>query len=88
MRNIIRNTKFYTKLVIGFVLIFLAMLFSLYCGYTAVATIITLDASKQQEYLSSYAYFTAIIFLIILLVVIISNVLAYRKQGGARNEKR
>ncbi len=65
MKNIIRNTKFYTKLVIGFVLIFLAMLFSLYCGYTAVATIITLDPSQQQGYLSSYAYFTAFIFLFV-----------------------
>ena len=65
MRNIIRNTKFYTKLVIGFVLIFLSMLFSLYCGYTASATIITLDPSQQQEYLSSYAYVTAGIFLFV-----------------------
>ena len=33
MRNIIRNTKFYTKLVIGFILIFLANLFTINIGY-------------------------------------------------------
>ena len=65
MRNIIRNTKFYTKLVIGFVLIFLSMLLSLYCGYTASSTIITLEPAKQQEYLSAYAYTTAGIFLFV-----------------------
>ena len=69
MKKIIMNTKFYTKLVIGFVLIFVTMLFSLYCGYTAVATIITLEPERQQAYLSSYAYFTAFIFLFIGVVI-------------------
>ncbi len=65
MKNIISNTKFYTKLVIGFVLIFIAMVISLYCGYTAMATITTLEAAQQKEYLAAYAYFTAFIFLFV-----------------------
>jgi len=57
------NMKFYTKLVIGFVVIAITMIVTLYCGYTAAATIVTLEPAKQPEYLSNYAYFTAVLFL-------------------------
>lgn len=64
-----KNMKFYTKLVIGFVVIFLTMLVSLYCGYTSAATIVTLEPAAQEEYLSNYAYFTAILFVIVVTVI-------------------
>ena len=64
-----KNMKFYTKLVIGFVVIFLTMLVSLYCGYTSAATIVTLEPVAQEEYLSNYAYFTAILFIIVVTVI-------------------
>ena len=64
-----KNIKFYTKLVIGFVVIFLTMLVSLYCGYTSAATIVTLEPAAQEEYLSNYAYFTAILFVIVVTVI-------------------
>lgn len=64
-----KNMKFYTKLVIGFVVIFLTMLVSLYCGYTSAATIVTLEPAAQGEYLSNYAYFTAILFVIVVTVI-------------------
>ena len=64
-----KNIKFYTKLIIGFIVIFLAMMVSLYCGYTAAATIVTLEPAKQEVYLSNYAYFTAFLFLFVLTVI-------------------
>ncbi|MBO4987294.1 MAG: methyl-accepting chemotaxis protein [Lachnospiraceae bacterium] len=64
-----KNIKFYTKLVIGFIVIFLTMLVSLYCGYTSAATIVTLEPAAQEEYLSNYAYFTAILFVIVVTVI-------------------
>ena len=64
-----KNIKFYTKLIIGFIVIFLAMMVSLYCGYTAAETIVTLEPAKQEVYLSNYAYFTAFLFLFVLTVI-------------------
>ena len=64
-----KNIKFYTKLVIGFIVIFLTMIVSLYCGYTSAATIVTLEPAAQEEYLSNYAYFTAILFVIVVTVI-------------------
>ncbi len=64
-----KNVKFYTKLVIGFIVIFLTMMVSLYCGYTSAATIVTLKPEEQAGYLSNYAYFTAVLFIFMVIVI-------------------
>ncbi len=64
-----KNVKFYTKLVIGFIVIFITMMVSLYFGYTSAATIVTLDPAEQAGYLSNYAYFTAGLFVFVVIVI-------------------
>lgn len=64
-----QNVKFHTKLVISFIIISITMVIALYCGYTTAQTIITLPAERQAGYLSSYAYFTAVLFVIMSVVL-------------------
>ena len=64
-----QNVKFHTKLVISFIIISITMVIALYCGYTTAQTIITLPAERQASYLTSYAYFTAVLFVIMSVVL-------------------
>lgn len=57
-----KDMKLYTKLVIGFCWIGAIIVYALYTGYTTAAKIVELPASEQAGYLSSYATYTAIIF--------------------------
>ena len=61
-----KNMKIVTKLSIGFILIELLLIFSLYTGYTTAATIINVE--DPQHYLGSYAAFTAVEFVIMMLI--------------------
>ena len=63
-----KNMKVHTKLTIGFGIIGLLLVFSLYTGYTTAATIITFDPERQISYLSSYATFTAIVFVVMAII--------------------
>ena len=69
LKKINQNVKFHTKLVISFIVIGITMMISLYCGYTTAQTIITLEPERQAGYLSSYAYFTAVLFVIMAVVL-------------------
>ncbi len=66
MRNINKNMKIHTQLTMGFIWIGLLLIVSLYTGYTTAATIITVD--DPEHYLSSYATFTAIEFVLMLIM--------------------
>ncbi|MBO5372595.1 MAG: methyl-accepting chemotaxis protein [Lachnospiraceae bacterium] len=61
-----KNMKVYTQLGIGFIIIELLLVISLYTGYTTAAQIITVD--DPQHYLGSYATFTAVLFVIMMIV--------------------
>ena len=63
-----KNLKMHTKLVVGYVILSLLLIFSLYTGYSAAGQIVAADPSVQQEYLSKYAYFTAILFVVMTIV--------------------
>ena len=59
MKNFNRKIMMRTKIIIGFVILDVLVLFLLYAGYTTAATIITEE--NPQKYLTSYAYFSAVI---------------------------
>ena len=61
-----KNMKIVTKLSIGFILIDLLLVFSLYTGYTTAATII--HEADQEKYLRSYATFTAVEFIFMMVL--------------------
>ncbi len=65
-----KNMKVHTKLTIGFSIIIVLLLFLLYEGYSTAATIITFDPERQKSYLSSYATFTSILFIIIMVITV------------------
>jgi len=67
-----KNLKIQTKLTIGFIIIGVLVLFLLYAGYTTASTIVSMPVDEQSGYLSSYATFTAVLF--ILMVVCISGI--------------
>ncbi len=60
------NLSMRNKIVIGFSVMFVLVLFLLYTGYSTAATIIYDD--DPQHYLSSYAYFTAAMLVLYLIV--------------------
>ena len=64
-----KNIKASTKLTIGFIILGVLLVFSLYTGYNAAGQIAAADPAYQAEYLSKYAYFTAILFLVMLGIV-------------------
>jgi len=64
MKKASSNMKLHTQLMIGFLWIGVIIVFSLYTGYTTAKTIVELPASEQAGYLSSYANYTAIIFIV------------------------
>jgi len=61
-----KNMKIVTRLAIGFIIIDLLLVFSLYTGYSTAATIITVP--DKEHYLGSYATFTAVEFIIMMIV--------------------
>ena len=66
MKDKIKNMKVATKLYIGFGIITVLLIISLYFGYTTAAQIITVE--DQEHYLHSYATFTAIEFIIMMVM--------------------
>ncbi len=54
--------KVHTKLIIGFVILNILLIISLYTGYGAAAQIMSSD--DPEGYLSSYAAFTAVLFVV------------------------
>ena len=64
-----KNMKIRTQLTIGFTIIELLVIALLYTSYTTASTIITLPAERQESYLSSYATFTAILFIVMIVVI-------------------
>ncbi len=61
-----KNLKMKTKLIISFLAIDVIVLFLLYTGYSTAATIIY--EADPKHYLSSYAYFTMVIAILIVAV--------------------
>lgn len=61
-----KNMKLHTKLVAGFLIIGIMLIYGIYTGYTTAATILTVE--DQKQYLSDYAYFTAVQFIVVTLV--------------------
>ncbi len=64
-----KNLKARTKLIGGFTIIAVVILALLYTGYTTAATIISLPVEEQAAYLSSYAYTTAVFFVVLAIIV-------------------
>lgn len=60
MKKITKNMKIHTQLIIGFSIIGILLMVSLYTGYTSAAQMLTVEDPKK--YLSSFATFTAIEF--------------------------
>lgn len=79
MRNVNRNIKIYTQLVIGFCIIGALLVLSLYTGYTTAAQIITVD--DPEHYLSSYATFTSFEFVF---MVAITSAISIAMSRGIR----
>ena len=72
-----KNLKISTKLAIGFIIIEALLVLSLYFGYTTAEQIITVE--NQEHYLSSYAVFTAVEF--ILMMVIATGIAVSMTRG-------
>jgi len=64
-----KNMKIRTQLTIGFTIIELLVIALLYTSYTTAATIITLPTERQKSYLSSYATFSAVLFIVMIIVI-------------------
>lgn len=61
-----KNMKIVTKLALGFILIEVLLIVSLYTGYSTAATIINVE--DPVHYLGSYATFTAIEFVVMMII--------------------
>ena len=59
-----KNLKIHTKLTIGYIILAVLLIISIYTGYTSAANIIKLAPEEQAGYLSSYATFTAVLFIV------------------------
>ena len=59
-----KNMKIHTKLTIGYIILAVLLIISIYTGYTSAANIIKLAPEEQAGYLSSYATFTAVLFIV------------------------
>lgn len=57
-----KNMKMYTKMIIGFIIIDILVVFVIWMGYSTAGTIITV--SNPEKYLNSYKIFSIIMFLI------------------------
>lgn len=63
-----KNMKMSTKLLISFCIIDVLLIISLYSGYSTAATIIKVD--DPEHYLSSYAIFTAVEFIVMAVIMV------------------
>ena len=61
-----KNIKMHTQLTIGFIIIGILLIISLYTGYTSAAQIVT--EANPEKYLSSYATFTAVEFIVMMIM--------------------
>lgn len=61
-----KNMKITTKLTIGFTIITILLVLSLYFGYTTAQQIVAV--TDKEHYLKSYGYFTAVEFIIMMIV--------------------
>ena len=66
MKDKLNNMKVTTKLYIGFAIITVLLVLSLYFGYTTAGQIITEE--DPMHYLSSYATFTAVEFILMIVI--------------------
>ena len=64
-----KNMKMRTQLTIAFSIIEVLVIILLYAGYTTASKIITLPVERQKSYLSSYASFTAVLFIFMIIVI-------------------
>lgn len=69
MKKLTKNTKIHTQLIIGFSIIGILLIISLYTGYTSAAQMLTVE--DPEQYLGSYAIFTAIEFITMILTAAI-----------------
>lgn len=61
-----KNLKMHTRLLVGYLVINVLLVFSLYSGYTTAAQII--KEANPEKYLHSYAMFTSVLFVVALIV--------------------
>ena len=64
-----KNIKMYTKLLFGYLIIMVVFMASLVIGYNSVAKMMELGADARRAFLSEYATYTAILFLIMIVCV-------------------
>lgn len=57
-----KNMKMYTKMIIGFIIIDILVVFVIWMGYSTAGTIITV--SDPEKYLNSYKIFSILMFLV------------------------
>ena len=62
------NMKMRTKIISSFIIIAICVMFLLWSGYTTAQTIITVD--DPVHYLGSYAYFTAVLAIVLFAVLL------------------
>lgn len=62
-----KNMKMHTKLIIGFIVVDVLVLLSIYIGYSTAKTIITVD--NPQHYLRSYGIFCMALLVVAILVI-------------------
>ena len=66
MKNISKNVKMHTSLIVGFLILFVLLLITLYSGYTSAASIITQE--DPEAFLHLYANKTAILFIAFVII--------------------
>ena len=62
-----KNMKMHTQLTVGFIIIGILLMISLYTGFTAAEQV--LQAENPKEYLSSFASFTAVEFIAMFIIM-------------------
>ena len=65
MKIVSKNMKITTQLLIGFIVIDIVMILSLYVGYTSASKMLTV--ADPEAYLSKYAYTTALFFILMII---------------------
>lgn len=62
-----KNMKMHTKLIIGFIIVDILVILTIFLGYSTAKTIITVD--DPQHYLKSYRIFSYVLFAVALVVM-------------------
>lgn len=88
--KVIKNTKLYTKMVIGFGILAALILFLLYSSAMAAEQISLIqDQATRTEYVSAYMYFTAYIFIAsVVLTLFVSIQLSRAIRVGMKGLKK